>query len=64
VDLIRLRFVNAWGEKWEVHYNEFLWEYFTYHGRTPNGEALTFVGKYGVDIVPLDVMLEGVDESE
>lgn len=42
MDLTKLNFVNNYGENWIIEYNDYLWNYFSYHGRTPNGEPLDF----------------------
>jgi hypothetical protein len=60
LDLVRLRFVNEWGKDWLTHYNDFLWEYFNYHGRTPNGEPLDYPTSFhpGIEFITVDLTFE------
>jgi len=40
MDLLKLKFVNDHDENWEIEYNSHIWEYFYYHGTTPDGRPL------------------------
>jgi hypothetical protein len=47
VDLVKILFVNKYAENWFIKYNQWLWEYFDIHGKTPNGEPLVHAPNYG-----------------
>lgn len=70
LDLTKLKFVNNYGKDWEIAYNDHLWEYFSYHGVTPNGERLNLPTTFApspIEFITVDLefpLPEGSDESK